>query len=162
MVDTNIEHGLVMSRIRDLTNEERRLELRLRTFRAFSQVAVLGGIVVPLLAGSMLVTEGGPLASYKPAIAIAVFITSALTALHKGLNCEAYHGECTRAIHELRSLVEGFEATVVLRADQVQPALDKLETRLQRYRERASDIPPRRSLRFVEQLLRLPGIPQAR
>jgi hypothetical protein len=162
MVDASIVHGHIVARTRELTAEEAHLERRLRAFRGFSQIAVLGGIIVPMLAGSTLMAEGSALASYGPVIAIAVFITSALTALHKGLNCEAYHSECLRAIHELRSLVEGFQATVTLPADQVQAALNQLEARLQRYREHASDIPPRQSLRFIEQLFQLPGSPQVK
>jgi hypothetical protein len=152
MVDANTLNAHIVSRMRELTAEESALERRLRLFRGFSHVAVLGGIIVPMLAGSALVAEGGMLTSYGPVIAVAVFITSALTALHKGLDCEAYHSECMRSIHELRSLVEGFQSTVALPADKVQATLDQLEARLQRYRERALDIPPRQSIALIQQL----------
>jgi hypothetical protein len=161
MIDANILKSLVATRIDELSIEEAAIESRLRFYRGFSHFAVLCGIVVPMLAGSTLVSNGGMLSDAADYIAFAVFVTGALTALHKGLNCEAYHAECMRSIHELRSLVEGYEAIITLSPDQTPEALDKLEARLQRYRERASDIPPARSRRLVEQMLRLPGAHQA-
>jgi hypothetical protein len=95
------------------------------------------------------------LQNYKWLVAILVFAASALTALHKGLDCEAYHAECRHAIHNLRSIIEGLEATTTLDAKQLQSAIAELEVRLKQYRERAFDTPPK----FIGDLLPPAGKP---
>lgn len=144
--------SFIALRIRQLTDEASHLERKLLRYTRFSSIAVLFGIVVPILAGSALVTEGGVLEHYKWLVAIAVFAAAVLTAVHKGLNCEAYHAECRQAIHALRSIIEGFEAAVTLQAGQLPPAIGELEARLQHYRERAFDVPPRLSARPMGEL----------
>lgn len=143
MVDTDIGRDYVISRIEQLTAEETAIESKLWLMRKFSHIAVVFGIVVPVLAGSTLASTAGLLDDYKTWIAVAVVLSGALTALHKGLDCEAYHAWCMRSIHELRSLIEGFQASVTLDADKRQATFADLEVRLRRYRERARDVPPK-------------------
>ncbi len=157
MVEASSMQSFVALRIRQLVDEESRLESKLPRYKRFSDVAVLSGIVVPILAGSTLITAGGVLETCKGYVAIAVFAAAVLTAVHEGLNCEAYHAECRQAIHALRSIIEGLEATVALEANQLQPAISELEVRLQHYRERAFDTPSRLSTRPIAELLHSDG-----
>jgi hypothetical protein len=158
-----IELGNVQSfialRIRQLADEESRLRSKLSLYRGFSDIAVLSGIIIPILAGSTLVTDGGILKDYKWLVAILVFAAAALTAVHKGLNCETYHAECRQAIHTLRSIIEGLEGIVTLEANQFQSAIGELEVRLQHYRERAFDAPPKLSTRPIDEFLHSDGKP---
>jgi hypothetical protein len=154
MVDTDIERDYVISRIEQLTAEETAIESKLWWMRKFSHVAVVFGIVVPVLAGSTLASNGGLLEDLKIWIAVAVVLGGALTALHKGLDCEAYHAACMRSIHELRSLIESFQASVTLDADKRQATFAELESRLRRYRERARDVPPKLPAPIIDKLKR--------
>jgi hypothetical protein len=131
---------LVRLRLEELPAEQRRLSRLLVLYQSYSHVAVLLGIVVPVLAGSGLVSTGGLLADHKQLLAIAVVVTAMLTALHKGLNCEAYHAGCRRAVNTLQSLVDGYEA--VGASPDPGAAVADLETRLRQFRESAFDIPP--------------------
>lgn len=132
--------ALARLRLEELPAEQRRLTRSLAFYRAFSHVAVLLGIVVPVLAGSGLVSDGGVLVAHRQLLAIAVVATAMLTALHKGLNCEVYHAGCRRAVNTLQSLVEGYEALGASSAPGA--ALADLEARLRQFRETAFDIPP--------------------
>lgn len=142
---------LRLARLRqeELALEQRRLARLLVAYQTFSHVAVLAGIVVPVLAASELANPNSPLlnhpllgASARVWLAIAVVITAVLTALHKGLNCEAYHAGCRRALNTLQSLVEGYEA--VGASHDPAATVAALEARLRGYRETAFDVPPPR------------------
>jgi hypothetical protein len=140
---------LRLARLRqdELAVEQRRLTRLLSFYQGFSYVAVLLGIVVPVLAGSGLVSEGGLLATHRQLLAVAVVVTGMLTALHKGMNCEAYQAGSRRAINTLQSLIEGYGAIAVARDPAA--AIEALEARLQQFRETAFDVPPLRQPRHV-------------
>jgi len=140
---------LAQLRQEELAAEQRRLTRLLGRYRVFSHVAVLLGIVVPVLAGSELANPTSALLNYQLAglsgrlmLAMAVLATAMLTALHKGLNCEAYHAGCLRAVNTLQSLVEGYEA--VGASHDPAAAVAALEARLREFRETAFDVPPLR------------------
>ena len=143
-IELNDPRGFIALRLRQLTDEEAHLRRKLFYYKSFSQIAILLGIIAPIFAGSALVGEGGILQDWKPYIALSVFLAALLTGIHKGLDCEAYHAECRRAIHALRSLIEGFEAALASEPDHLQAMLDGLELRLQHYREQAFDVPSTR------------------
>jgi len=139
----------VRGRIERLAREERGVRSKLIWFRAFSQVAVAAGVAFPILAGSTLlagaasalpVGSGGSLwGAVSGGLALAAGL---MTGLHKGLKCEAYQAESRRTVHALRSLIEDFEATSVLNADELGPAVMALEARRRELRLDAFEVPP--------------------
>jgi hypothetical protein len=137
--------GLVRLRIDQLLAEEGHYRGRLRVLRTLSWLCVAAGIVFPILAGSALLGSPeifGP--GWKLWGGILVLLAAVLTALHKGLNCEAHHAEAKKTIHGIRDLVEGYEAALFLGADEFGPQLTALEARRAGLRANAFDVPPAR------------------
>lgn len=147
MADDRKLRELVEMRIKDLLREEDTIRGRLIPYHLFSQVAVVLGIVVPLLAGSALLT---PLQAQSPDVKLWIggfaLLAAVLTAIHKGLNCETYQAQARVTSHRLRSLVEGFERTRALDPAALVAALEVLERRLEDLRASAFEIPPRRAI----------------
>jgi hypothetical protein len=143
MAEADPLHSFAASRRDQLIQEEQRLRAKLTWYKGFSKVAVLAGIVVPVFAGSRLISDSDIFGVPKIYVAVAVLIAAALTAIHKGLDCEAYHTDCRHAIQALRRLEEGYEALITREGESLRRTFDDLEVLLRRYRERAFDLPPR-------------------
>lgn len=143
--------AFVDHRIGQLLREERQYRIKLSIYGWLSWICVAVGIVVPLLVGSALLASPAGFGPRWGNIAGALALLAAiLTGLHKGFKCEAYHDECRRQIHTLRSIVEGLEATVVLEGQQLSAEVETLEARLRDLRAGAFGTPPRRRLVSTE------------
>jgi hypothetical protein len=140
-------HALIRLRIDQLLEEERHHRRRLRLLRGLSWICVLAGIAFPILAGSALLGSPdlfGP--KWKLWGGILVLLAAVLTAIHKGLNCEAHHAECRRVIHQIRDLIESYEAALVLGPDDPEPQVATLEARRRELRSQAFEVPPARQV----------------
>jgi len=142
---------LLVERAEDLISDEKDLQRTLRRYQAFSNVAVVCGIVVPILAGSTVLTSIRGIVGWWP-IASGAFmlVASVLIAVHKGLNCDAFHAKCRAALAQLRVLAMDYER--VLNGpthDGSAAVFDALELRLAAFYKDFMDVLPMRPTRLI-------------
>jgi hypothetical protein len=141
---------LAVERSADLLADERKLQWTLRLYTAFSQIAVVLGIVVPILAGSTVLASIQNVAGWPIITGLLTLVASVLVAIHKGLNCDAFHGRCREALAELRSIAMSYERLLSRPpAEDHHKALGPVEARLDRFYQSFCDVLPIRATRLL-------------
>ena len=133
-----------------LLADEQKVQRRLRLYGLLSSVAVILGIVAPILAGSTLLASSSHLAGWPTIGGILTLLASGGVALHKGLDCDRYHGKCRQALAELRSLATAYDRLFAgVRADDDLEVFTALETRLDTFYRTSADVLPLRPTRLT-------------
>ncbi len=152
MQRTNGWRPLVVERVEGLLADERKAQRTLYCYAAFSNIAVICGLVVPILAGSTV------LASYQkdhggnwPLLSgILTLAASVLVAVHRGLNCEGYHVKCRGALAELRSLAMSYERLLNTVAPEIaEQTFETLEARLVDFYKQFVEVLPLRPTQLL-------------
>jgi hypothetical protein len=132
--------GLFRQREYELRIEQRAYELHLGVLEPFGAICIGGGIVLPLIAGFTLLGKPVFLGGSWELISGSLSLVAAiLTGIHAGFNCDRYQGECRRLIKALQSLIEGYQAAMILNEHQLEARFNELETRLKDLRD-GSDV----------------------
>jgi hypothetical protein len=140
-MDTDSLKDLSAQRLSTLRQEETSLRGKYRLYWGFSGFAVGLGIVAPILAGSALLkTLPGASPWWPTAAGLLALAASIFTALHKGLNCEAYQALARKTLMTLRGLILGYEGLAPLPTDDLPPAFTALETRLATFYSDVADV----------------------
>jgi hypothetical protein len=149
MDDSGCWRQVATGHAEDLLADEIKIQSRLRIYGFFSWVALVLGIIVPILAGSTVLAALNPASGWPLVSGILTLIASAGVALHKGLGCEAYHAKGHQALAELRSLVTAYGR--LLAGAPINDNVDSfpvLEARLDKFYRDYEELLPRRPTRL--------------
>jgi len=124
-----------------LRRDEKALQEKYNFYWWFSAIAVCLGIVVPILAGSTLL-QVPPFKSawWTPTAGVLVLLASVMTALHRGLNCEAYHATCRKVLMSMHGLILAYGDLANDPPKDPGPAFAELEARLAELYDGAADV----------------------
>jgi hypothetical protein len=129
----------------DLLNDETKVQGRLKLYAFLSRVAVILGIVAPILAGSTVLASYSKVDHWPVVGGVLTLLASAGVALHKGLDCERYHGKCHDALAELRSLATAYDCLLSdAQANDDKGGFAALEVRLDKFYKNYADVLPLR------------------
>lgn len=99
---------------------------RLKLFGYTNWITVIVPSLLAVTAGSALFATD----DWRPIIGVTVLIGALLTAIHKGLDCDAYQTECRRLIQAYNGLATRYRTLHEVQKDHRQDEFLELENRL--------------------------------
>lgn len=105
-------------------------ESRLRFFGTTNKITVIVPSLLGVIAGSALFSS-----SNNIWLGVGVFIAAILTAIHKGLDCDAHQEECRRLVQAYRGLETRYRTISEIEIEDSQATLVELEESLASLKE---------------------------
>ncbi|WP_421868104.1 hypothetical protein [Motiliproteus sp.] len=103
---------------------------RLRFFSKSNWITVLVPSLLGVIAGSALLADTDPLW-----IGLGALVAGLLTAIHKGLDCDAHQAECRRLVQQYRGLETRYRTLAQIESTDIAEELLKLDVTLAELRQ---------------------------
>ena len=101
------------------------LEKRLKRFSMLNWITVLLPSILGV--GAASIYFAGP--EYKESIAVCAGVTAILSAIHKGMNCEAHQADCRRLMSDYRALSVAYRSLAEIEQENYKIALLSLDSK---------------------------------